>query len=151
MDDEHGIIIDGKLQHYVPQSPVLVIIESPLKGYYARNRAYARACMLDSLKRGEAPFAGHLLYAQEGILDDTDPPQREMGIAAHLAWTGVAKLVAVYGDLGISDGMTRGIERAKERGIPFTRRYGVWDDAEKARWAKFEAHDTAMNSMRKGL
>ena len=116
----------------------LVILESPLKGDYARNRAYARACMLDSLKRGEAPFAGHLLYAQEGILDDTVLEQREMGIAAHLAWTGAAGLVAVYCDLGISDGMTRGIERAKERGISFTCRYGVWDKAEIDRWAEKE-------------
>lgn len=51
-----------------------VVIESPLKGDYERNTAYARLALRDSLKRGEIPFASHLLYPQ--TLDDTDEIRR---------------------------------------------------------------------------
>ena len=35
---------------------------------------YARACLRDSLLRGEAPIASHLLYTQPvASLDDSDP------------------------------------------------------------------------------
>lgn len=61
-----------------------VIVESPLSGDFARNQRYARWCMLDCLKRGEAPFASHLLYTQ--CLDDRKPKQRELGIVAGFAW-----------------------------------------------------------------
>lgn len=88
----------------------LVIIESPFAGDIARNIAYARACMRDSLARGEAPFASHLLYTQAGILDDTVPEDRERGIAAGLAWARHADLTAVYADLGISEGIAAGIQ-----------------------------------------
>lgn len=96
----------------------LVMIESPLKGDVARNVAYARACMRDSLARGEAPFAMHLLYAQDGILDDTKPEERTKGIAAGLAWSAKADLVAVYCDHGISEGMNLAIKAAEARGCP---------------------------------
>lgn len=90
----------------------LVIIESPLAGDFERNKAYARACMADCLRRGEAPYASHLLYAQPGILDDTVPEERELGITAGLEWGKMAAATVVYEDLGISDGMVRGIARA---------------------------------------
>lgn len=96
----------------------LVMIESPLRGDYALHVAYARTCMRDSLSRGEAPFAMHLLYAQDGILDDKVPEERARGIAAGLAWSERADLVAVYCDLGISDGMQAAIDAAAERGTP---------------------------------
>ena len=70
--------------------------------------------MLDSLYRGEAPFASHALYTQ--MLDDTIPEQRSMGINAGLAWGDAADLVAVYQDLGISAGMKMGIERHQANG-----------------------------------
>ena len=41
---------------------IKVIIESPYTGDVERNLEYARRCMRDSIKRGEAPFASHLLY-----------------------------------------------------------------------------------------
>lgn len=40
-------------------SKPLVVIESPLKGSFRRNVAYAKAAMRDSLARGEAPYASH--------------------------------------------------------------------------------------------
>lgn len=93
-----------------------VLIESPLAGDYIGNREYARACMRDSISRGEAPFASHLLYDQPGILDDELPDERELGIEAGLAWGEVADMTAVYTDRGISPGMERGIARAIAQG-----------------------------------
>jgi hypothetical protein len=103
-----------------------VVIESPLKGrgatveYRAKdeteNRAYAKACVRDSLARGEAPFASHLLYAQEGILDDAIPEERAKGIQAGFEWGEAATLVAVYEDRGITVGMEAGIARARAHG-----------------------------------
>ena len=90
----------------------LVLIESPFAGDVARNIAYARACMAHSLAHGEAPFASHLLYTQPGILDDTVPNERNLGIRAGFGWGAKAYLVAVYTDLGITPGMRLGIDRA---------------------------------------
>jgi hypothetical protein len=83
----------------------LVIIESPYAGDVERNTAYARRCVLDSLRRGEAPIASHLLYTQPGILNDLVPEDRELGIAAGLAWRKPADMAAFYIDLGWSNGM----------------------------------------------
>ncbi|MBN2747169.1 MAG: hypothetical protein JXR34_10630 [Bacteroidales bacterium] len=82
-----------------------VIIESPYAGDITKNIAYARKCVLDSLKRGEAPIASHLLYTQPDILNDDIPEERKLGIAAGLAWKDVADLHVFYTDLGWSDGM----------------------------------------------
>lgn len=96
----------------------LVIIESPFAGDIERNVQYARAAMWDSLSRGEAPFASHLLYTQPGILEDAVPSQREWGIQASLAWAEQAHATVVYVDLGISKGMQFGIDDAKIMGRP---------------------------------
>lgn len=96
----------------------LVILESPYAGDVARNIEYARRCVRDSLARGEAPIASHLLYTQPGILDDDDPAERQWGIDAGLAWRRVAEASVVYTDLGISRGMEYGIAAAKAAGIP---------------------------------
>lgn len=98
------------------------MIESPLRGDYTRNKRYAKACMRDSLARGEAPFAMHLLYAQEGILDDTKPEERTMGIDSGLAWLLVGQQVALYIDLGVTEGMQIAEERANKWNIPLVRR-----------------------------
>jgi len=92
----------------------LVIIESPYAGDVDTNIRYARSCMRDSLKRGESPFVMHLLYTQEGILDDDIPEERSLGIEAGLAWGKHASKTVVYTDLGITPGMEKGIQRAKE-------------------------------------
>lgn len=102
--------------------PRLVILESPFAGDVATNVAYARAAMRDCLLRGEAPAASHLLYTQEGVLDDLDPAERSLGIEAGLAWGRVADATVVYEDLGVSRGMALGIERAVAEGRPVERR-----------------------------
>lgn len=95
-----------------------LIIESPYAGDVERNVRYARACVRDSLLRGEAPIASHLLYTQEGILDDNVPAERRQGIDAGLAWRFVSDGTVVYLDLGLSSGMLYGIEAAKRAGKP---------------------------------
>ena len=82
-----------------------VIIESPYAGNIEENTIYARACMRDSLERGEAPIASHLLYTQPGILDENDLKERAWGIEAGLAWREVSELHVFYIDLGWSPGM----------------------------------------------
>jgi hypothetical protein len=82
-----------------------VIVESPYAGDVAGNLAYARACIRDCLKRGEAPIASHLLFTQDGILDDDIPDERLLGIKAGLAWVDVADVGVFYLDRGWSNGM----------------------------------------------
>lgn len=94
----------------------LVILESPYAGDVETNVRYARACLRDSLMRGEAPIASHLLYTQPGVLDDDIPAERQHGIDAGLAWRTVADATVVYEDLGISRGMQYGIKAASESG-----------------------------------
>lgn len=91
----------------------LVIVESPYAGDIEKNVRYARACMADCIRRGEAPFASHLLYTQEGILRDDVPGERKLGIDAGFAWGKKADATVVYTDLGISPGMQKGIDEAK--------------------------------------
>ena len=81
---------------------------------YEENLAYARAAMLDCFKRGEAPFASHLLYPQ--ILDDADPEERKTGMRAGLHIGDAMDVTVVYGDLGVSIGMKSGIGRAEKKG-----------------------------------
>lgn len=100
----------------------LVIIESPYAGDIARNIQYARACVADSLRRGESPIASHLLYTLPGILDDADPAQRVLGISAGLAWRKCADCTVFYIDLGWSPGMQSALALAESEGRPFARR-----------------------------
>lgn len=85
-----------------------------------RNVAYALIGMRDSLERGEAPFASHLLYTQ--MLDDTIENERTLGITAGLAIGRAAEATVVYEDLGISRGMRYGIDKAREIGRPVEHR-----------------------------
>ena len=96
----------------------LVLIESPFAGDVETNIKFARACMRDSLNRGEAPLAMHLLYTQEGILSDDIPEERNWGIEAGFAWGKHAEKTAVYSNLGITPGMQLGIQRAQEADRP---------------------------------
>lgn len=95
-----------------------VILESPFASPYAHEAAifaaYARRALRDSLDRGEAPFASHVLYTL--VLNDDDRAERNQGIMAGFAWGRVAEATIVYADYGISPGMELGIERARESG-----------------------------------
>jgi hypothetical protein len=91
-----------------------VIIESPYAGDVERNLKYAKRCLKDSLDRGEAPFASHLLYTQ--VLDDNIVflEHVQAGYTIMLS----ADIVAFYEDYGFSPGMTEAIEIARIASIP---------------------------------
>ena len=108
-----------------------IILESPYAAPtpegIERNVAYARACLRDSLLRGEAPIASHLLYTHPGVLRDDVPDERAMGIAAGLAWRAVTERWVFYVDLGWSRGMLAAREMAEREGHPIERRIlGEW-------------------------
>jgi len=111
---------------------IRVILESPLaaltrEGIEA-NKRYARKCMMDCLKRGESPFASHLLFEAPGeILDEQVGLQRKMGMAAGFAWGDVSQKTVVYTDLGISPGMVEGIARATAAKRPIEYRSIPWE------------------------
>lgn len=113
-----------------------VIIESPYAGrsknpivaffQCCANRRYARRALRDSLGRGEAPLASHLLYTQRGVLNDQDPVERSWGIGAGHVWIEQADAVVFYLDRGISQGMRAGETWALDRHIPVETRYLDW-------------------------
>ena len=112
----------------------LVILESPYAGDVQANIDYARRAVADSLSRGEAPIASHLLYTQPGILDDDDSQERELGISAGLAWGRVADASVFYIDRGVSRGMEEGMRRAREENRHVeVRRIGAESHAHAAR------------------
>jgi hypothetical protein len=85
---------------------IRVYVASPFRGQNReetrQNIVYARLCMLDSLERGEAPYLSHLLYTQ---VWSEDPVFREAGLRAGAVYRESSELIAVYEDLGITDGM----------------------------------------------
>lgn len=108
-----------------------VIIESPFAPGTDTEIAYLRACLRDSLQRGEAPLASHGLYTLPGVLCDEIPEERRTGMAAGFVWHEVADLMAVYLDLGMSPGMREGIRRAEGLGLQVERRvlpHDTWDE-----------------------
>ena len=97
-----------------------VMIESPYAGDVPHNVRYAREALFDSIKRGEAPLASHLLYTQ--VLDDGQNLQRSLGLTLHFAWLPMVDLVAAYIDHGVSPGMAMAIQRAEAHNIPVVER-----------------------------
>jgi hypothetical protein len=96
-----------------------IILESPFAGDVERNLQYARECVKHSLLLGEAPIASHLLYTQDGILDDNIEEERMLGIHAGLAWKQVAEKQVFYIDYGMSKGMEYALVYAKEHNISY--------------------------------
>ena len=100
-----------------------VILESPWAGNVRKHRNYARKCIADCLKRGEAPIASHLLFTQPGILRDERADERKLGIDAGLAWSEVADAAVFYADYGFSFGMQCALKAHSERQTPIEVRY----------------------------
>lgn len=112
----------------------LVIVESPYRAgtgaESARYKRYLDACLRDCLLvYGESPFASHKMYADDGVLRDSIPKERALGIAAGLAWGAGADATVVYMDLGISDGMAEGIKTAMNCGrlVKYRRLDAAWE------------------------
>lgn len=100
-----------------------VILESPYKGNNwestEENLRFARLCGHDCFLRGEAFFASHLLYTQDGVLDDKIPQERELGIEGGFLWKEVSDATAVYINRGISYGMRLGVKKTIGFGQPW--------------------------------
>lgn len=103
-----------------PGDPPTVMLESPYAGDVTANEDYARRCTLNSIRRGEAPMMGHLLYTQ--VLKDANPTERKMGIRAHLAWLRRSKGIVLCTDRGTSSGMKEAIELGLSLGVPIVDR-----------------------------
>jgi hypothetical protein len=101
----------------------LVSIESPYHGWTERNEAYAVLCVLDSIRRGEAPFASHLMYPRVMGHGDPDDKRREKGLEISDAWRLKADLIAFYLDYEWSAGMTRARFLAINNNIAMEERY----------------------------
>lgn len=101
----------------------LVIVESPYKGDVARNLFYLERCLRHSVYRGESPYASHKMLTT--CLDDGDPEERKLGIAAGLAWkhvmtgAGDPVLHVFYTDLGWSEGMLLAKADYEKSDVPF--------------------------------
>jgi hypothetical protein len=99
----------------------IVLVESPYAGDHAQHLAFLRACLRDSIDRGESPFAGHGLYTQPGVLDDDSPAERELGMRAAREFLRVVEKVVFYTNHGVSRGMRDGWEyavaEAERRGV----------------------------------
>ncbi len=99
-----------------------VFICSPYRGDVDANVARAVALCRHVALRGDAPFAPHLMLPR--ALDDDDPAERELGLAAALAWLAVCDELLVAGP--VSRGMMREIEAAAGLGIPVRAAEGSW-------------------------
>ena len=123
-----------------------VVIESPYGGNLeevARNIKYVRACMRDSLERGEAPFASHALYTQPGVLDDDVPSERRWGMEAGFDIGEIFDLRVFYADLGMTSGMQEGMEKARLKGQSVEERLlgDDWEEKYNERWKRHSHKD----------
>lgn len=80
-----------------------------------KNLEYARQCCHWVFEQNGVPFASHLFYTQEGMLDDTNQEERKKGIEAGFFIGVFAEKVCVFYDKGISKGMKLGVQKALER------------------------------------
>jgi len=112
------------------RSKPLVIIESPWRG--AKNisiaKEYLRACIRDSLFRGEVPWASHAMLCWTEALLDEEVEQREEGIQINFQMIERADLIAFYVDKGLSKGMERAWLVAGYAKIPCVKRTLNWAD-----------------------
>ncbi len=92
----------------------LVYIASPYAGGMERNIIFARQACRYCIAEGHVPVAPHLLYTQ--LLDDSDPAQRQAGLALGLKLLEYADELWICGD-SISTGMAAEIHTALERNI----------------------------------
>lgn len=111
-----------------PPNLIPVVLESPFAGDVLLNIAYARRCVRDCLSLGESAYASHLFFTQDGLLDDTVPAERSLGIEAGFVWGDLGRYRVVYTDLGMSSGMKLGVERAQSIGQTIVyRQLPDWD------------------------
>jgi len=109
-----------RLNSLVNNSRVRVVVESPYAGDVEANVKYARQCISYCLRNGLAPYASHLLYTQDGVLDDSVPEERALCINAGFAWKHASGCKTLFFiDLGWSDGMIKTLEYCKENDLDY--------------------------------
>jgi hypothetical protein len=100
--------------------PKLVVIESPFRAtpYYTQeqSRLYLYHAIADAIRRGESPFASHLILPE--VLNDDDEYERQLGIRVGMNWGKYADLICIYSDLGCSPGMKAAISFYKSLNKP---------------------------------
>lgn len=112
--------------------PALVAVISPCwapdEARWKIHESYCRAAMRDCLGRGEYPFASHMMLAFSSVLDDRAALDRRLGMDCGAAWEAAALYLAVYADLGWSDGMRGSEAAARARGQQVIERRlgGMW-------------------------
>lgn len=103
---------------------LMVTIESPFRATERHSREenihFARACCRFAIDQKYAPFASHLLYTQDGILDDDEKDQRDLGIEMGLMWGARASEIwfCVREGEKISEGMMKAMNFYKYIGKP---------------------------------
>lgn len=119
-----------------------VFVATPLRASarytQEENSRFAKMCLRDCLRRGEAPFAPHLLYPL--VLHDDRPEERELGISAGLAFLHVCSRVACYVDRGVSAGMRGELRQALLTATPIEFRRLDGRELPTSRWL----HDNAV-------
>jgi hypothetical protein len=101
----------AKDETMVGSGPRMVNIESPFAanetGTLAQHKAYLQCCILDSILRGEIPYASHQMYTE--ALVDRDPIDRDIGLGVGDRARDLCRTV-LYSDFGMSPGMGRAVE-----------------------------------------
>ena len=80
-----------------------VVIESPYSGDIVLNRQYLQECIYDCIKRGESPYASHLMLTE--VLNDKIQSERGLGISLGFKFHNIVDKIVFYTDLGMSNGM----------------------------------------------
>lgn len=105
------------------QNKKIVIVESPFAGDVDNNIKYAQLCVRDCLLRGESPFASHLLYTQDNILNDEVLEERELGIKAGFTYKHLPDTITIfYMDRGMSKGMQQAMDYVIKHNLPWGER-----------------------------
>ena len=105
----------AKLEKDARRYRPLVYIASPFAGDTEYNTSRARGYCRFAVGRGCIPLAPHLHYPQ--FMDDSDRDERELGLFFAIVLLGKCDELWVFGER-ISNGMSREIAKAKNRGIP---------------------------------
>jgi len=95
----------------------LIYLESPYAGDLVTNRTYLKECILDSIDRGENPYASHGFFTQ--YLDDTIHSQRMLGMSLGDQWRLLCEKTIFYEDLGWSRGMQSGRDFCIKLGLHY--------------------------------
>ena len=103
----------------------LTFIASPYAGdleawsnvaHLSPNVTYARRCLAESIRQGEAPYAPHLLYTQPGVLNDDNPDERDLGMQCGNCFLVACDKVVFHCDRGVSSGMIREARFSRDLG-----------------------------------